>query len=324
MNDWNEDRLDQELGAMMESVPELEDLEGKIIRSINKRIRKSVMCSLALVAAVVLAAVLIINPLLNAMYLNPYELNQKPEQTMLHVLRDYYETTHPYRELISLEVEKKGFARYELGMQIVDLTQPVHIGGPNVWCDMNYGVYENMVASDVLITHYANRFSENWESQEDMIQKIRELPQSAKIYLSVSDTEPKTVEALRSLPVTVNWMQVYQPNVDFNGGIALEMVTLYTDDDDREDKAAQQLLEIYLGNLENLLDHSAVWSQMQLCDGRNTVYTDQVLADTLEDAKTLTSLTSKNYCVYGQRDDVLRFLQENTLEVVHVETVRLW
>lgn len=324
MRDWNEDRLDQELGAMMEAVPELEDLEGKIIRSINNRIRRSVMRSLVLVAAVVLAAVVIINPLLNAMYLNPYKLNQGPEQTMLHVLRDYYETTHPYRELISLEVKKRGFARYALVMQIADLTQPVHIGGPNVWCDMNYGVYENVVASDVLITHYANRFSNSWESKEDMMQKIRELPQSAKIYLSVSDTVPKSVEALRSLPVTPKWMQVYQPNVDFNGGIALEMVALYTDDDDREDKTAQQLLEIYLGNLENLLNHSAVWAQMQLYDGRNTVCTDQALADTLEDAKTLSALTSKNYCVYGQRDDVLRFLQENTLEVVHVENVQLW
>lgn len=324
MNDWNEDRLDRELNAMMEAIPESEELEVKIMRSINRRIRKSVMRSLALVASIILAAVLIINPLLNAMYINPYELNQKPEQTMLHVLRDYYETTHPYRELIGLEVKKKGFARYELGMQIADLTQPVHIGGSNVWCDINYGKYENLVTTDVPITHYANRFSDNWESQEEMIQKISELPRSAKIYLSVSDTAPKSVDELRSLPVTAKWMQVYQPNAAYNGGIALEMAALYTDDDEREDKTAEQLLEIYLGNLENLLNHPDIWTQMQLCDGRNTVYTDQILVETFEDAKTLSSLTSKNYCVYGQRDDVLHFLQENTLDVVYVENIRLW
>ena len=72
MNDWNEDRLDRELNAMMEAIPESEELEVKIMRSINRRIRKSVMRSLALVASIILVAVLIINPLLNAMYINPY------------------------------------------------------------------------------------------------------------------------------------------------------------------------------------------------------------------------------------------------------------
>lgn len=324
MNDWNENRLDKELDAILNEMPEAEDLEAKIIRSINRRIRKSVIRTLLVVASIILAAVLIINPLLNIMYLNPYKLNREPEQTMLNVLRDYYETTHPYRELINLEVEKKGFARYELSMQIADLTQPVYIGEPNVWCDMEYGKYENFVATDVSIAHNAGRFCDTLNSQEEMIQKISELPQSAKIYLSVSDSAPKSMEALRSLPVTAKWVQVYQPNVDFNGGISLEMVALHTDDDEREDKTAEELLEIYIGNLENLLEHPAIWEQMQLCDGRNTVYTVQSLMETFEDAKTLSSLTSKNYCVYGQRDEILRFLQENTLDVVYVENVRLW
>ena len=63
---------------------------------------------------------------------------------------------------------------------------------------------------------------------------------------------------------------------------------------------------------------------MLLCDGRNQVYPAERLQETWEDAKNIQSLTSKNYCVFGQRDEVIRFLQDNTLNVVTVENVRLW
>ena len=206
MNEWNEDRLDQEMDAIAEAVSVPKDLEMRIIRSINKRIRKIVVRSLLVIISFVLAAVVMINPLLDSMYLNPYQLDQKPERTMLNVLRDYYETTYPYRELFSLSVERKGFGRYKLSMEIGDLTEPVRIDGPNVWCDMNWGVYENVIFADVTLAHSAGRFVNDFVSQEEMLQKISELPQSAKIYLSVSDTEPKTVEELRNLPVTPQWM----------------------------------------------------------------------------------------------------------------------
>lgn len=324
MNEWNEDRLDQEMDAIAEAVSVPKDLEMRIIRSINKRIRKIVVRSLLVIISTVLAAVVMINPLLDSLYLNPYQLDQKPERTMLNVLRDYYETTYPYRELFSLSVERKGFGRYKLSMEIGDLTEPVRIDGPNVWCDMNWGVYENVIFADVTLAHSAGRFVNDFVSQEEMLQKISELPQSAKIYLSVSDTEPKTVEELRNLPVTPQWMQVYQPNTDFNGGISLRMVTLYADDDNRDEMTAEELLETYLQNLENLVEHSDIWEQMLLYDGRNQVYSAERLQDTWEDAKTLQFLTSKNYCVFGQRDEVIRFLQDNTLNVVTVENVRLW
>ena len=40
MADWNEKMLDEELEAIMNDVPEQEDLEKKINQIINKRIRK--------------------------------------------------------------------------------------------------------------------------------------------------------------------------------------------------------------------------------------------------------------------------------------------
>ena len=86
----------------------------------------------------------------------------------------------------------------------------------------------------------------------------------------------------------------------------------------------EELLAIYCGNLENLVNHTDIWSQLSLCDGRGTIYYEQSLTETWENAKTLTSLESKNYCVYGQRDEVVQFLQENSLDSLYVENVRLW
>ena len=42
------------------------------------------------------------------------------------------------------------------------------------------------------------------------------------------------------------------------------MVTLYADDDDRDEMTAEELLETYLQNLENLVEHSDIWEQMLL------------------------------------------------------------
>lgn len=323
MSEWNEDKLDRELNAMAEEIPEPEKLEAKIIRSINRRIRRTVLGCLLVVACVILGAVLVVEPLISGMYLNPYQLNQEPERTMLYVLRDYYETVHPYRELASLEVEEKGFARYELRMQILDLTEPIRIETPNICVEMVRGVYRDYFSEDVPL-HNMSRFTAQWNDQEEMTRKISELPQSALVYLSVSDTAPRDLETLRNLPVSVKWIQVYQPDVDFNGGINLEMVTLYEEDEDRREKTPEELLAIYCGNLENLVDHSDIWSQLSLCDGRGTIYYEQSLTETWENAKTLTSLESKNYCVYGQRDEVVQFLQENSLDSLYVENVRLW
>lgn len=325
MSEWNENRLDEELETLMNEMPEQDDLEKKIIQSINRRIRKTVFRTLSGIVFVLLVAFLVVNPLMNAMFFNPYQLNKEPEQKMFAVLRDYFDTTCPYREILSLDVEKKGFARYGLEMQVADLTEPLSIGAANVWCDVNYGKYENFMDPDFNMAHYLGRFSCDYENQKEMIEKICELPKSARIYLSVSDTSPKTIDELRGAAVELEWFQVYQPNVEFQGGLSASPRALYAEDDKRDEMTEQELLEVYLSNLENLLEHQEVWSQLGLDDGRTNYFdTARTLTETYEDAKSLTTLTSENYCVYGKRDEVLQFLQENTLDSILIENVRLF
>ena len=193
---------------------------------------------------------------------------------------------------------------------------------------MNYGKYEDFMDSDSKMSHEIGRFACDYEKQDEMIERISELPKSAIIYLSVSDLSPKSVEELRSTVVELEWFQVYQPNVEFQGGLSAKPRALYAEDDRRDEMTDQELIEVYLSNLENMLEHEEVWMELGLSDGRSNAYSTysmkNVLAETYEDAKSLTTLTSENYCIYGKRDEVIQFLQDNTFDSIYVENVRLW
>lgn len=324
MSQWTGNKLDEELEALINEMPEQDDLEKKITQSINRRIRRTVLRTLAGVTAVLLASFLVINPLMNRMFFNPYQLNKKPEKVMLGVLRDYCETTLPFREIMDLDVKKKGFARYELEMQAADLTEPIFVGAANVWCQVNRGKYENFMDPDLSMTKNVGRFACGYNDQDEIITKMSELPKSAMIYLSLSDTSPKSVEELRRANVELEWFQVYQPNVEFQGGLSVRPRAGYAEDDIRDEMTEQELTEVYLSNLQNMLEHMEVWSQLELSDGRGSVYVDRVLNETYEDAKSLKTLTSENYCVSGKRDEIIHFLQENTFDSIFIDNVSLW
>ncbi len=326
MSEWNESRIEKELEAILTELPKEDDLEKKINQSINRRIRRAVYRTLAVLAAALLAVVLIINPLLNASFFNPYKLNQEPEQKMRKVMRDYVETTRPYREVLTLEVEKKGFAHYEVAMQVADCTGACTVGVQNVWFDVSFGKYENYVDMDFNLIHKMGVFESSYVSQEEILEQIMELPKSAKIYLAVSDTKEKSLETLKGLPVTLDWLQVYQPNVAFQGGLRIEQMALYDKEDNRREMTEQELLQTYVSNLKNLLEYDEVWLQFGLTDG-NYVFPENAverMRETYEDARHMSALTSENYAVYGQRDEIVQFLQENTLDSIYVEKVNLW
>ncbi len=105
MADWNEKMLDEELEAIMNDVPEQEDLEKKINQIINRRIRKVVIKTLSTVVIVLLVLVLGINTLMNASFWNPYEMWKKEE--LLTVFGNFVNMTQPWSELFFVSVEKR-------------------------------------------------------------------------------------------------------------------------------------------------------------------------------------------------------------------------
>lgn len=328
MSEWNENKLDQELEAIMNDIQESDDLEKRVNKCIDRRIKKTVVRTVGSILVIVVIAIFIINPVMNMAFFNPYKMNDGEEQKMLGVMRDYVETVFPYREVSSLDVEKRGFGRYEISMQWLDLSQSsVQIGEPNVWVEMNWGTYESVKDADSAMTINVGRFNCTYEDQKKMINQIEELPKSARLYLSISDAQPKSIEQLRSLPVTLLWMQVYQPKVEFQGGLSYQPISLYSNDDDREKMSEQELLEVYCGNLKNMIDYPEVWKGIGVFnsgDGKIYVEPETVLKETYEDAMKLTELKSKNYCVVGNRDEILEFLRENTCDSISVENVTLW
>ncbi|MFR1872294.1 MAG: hypothetical protein ACLSXO_07215, partial [Coprococcus sp.] len=182
MKEWNENKLDQELEAMLEDMPQQEELEKKIEQRMKKKIQKIVCRTLIGIVGAILVLLLIINPFLNAIFINPAKLNEGEHSQMQTTLKNYWETTQPYVELVTLKVKKKGFARYELAMQITDRRSPVIYGVPNVWVDMKFGKYVNWRDSGLVTSFWANRFENPYEEKEEYLEKIKELPESSILY----------------------------------------------------------------------------------------------------------------------------------------------
>ena len=327
MADWNEKMLDEELEAIMNDVPEQEDLEKKINQIINRRIRKVVMKTLSIVTAIVLVLYLGISPLMNAVFWNPYEMNKDGE--LLKVMRNYFDMTKPWYEVANIDVEKKGFANYEVEMTAADMT----LGGhgwdrtQTVHFEISKGFYKDSADPGHVMQMYCGRFQEiDFGSSESTIENIEELPESAVVALSLSSKDVKTVEELRETNLGVDWIQVYQPEAEFQGGIRLYASQgVAVDEPMRWTMSGEELLQVYLENLENLLEHPEVWREFQLSDGRNSVYVQgvEVLRDTYENAKELETVVTKNYCILGQRDEVLEHLYANEFTNIDIENVML-
>lgn len=345
MREWNESRLNEELDTLMNEIPEQDELEKKIEQYISKKIRRIVVRTITVIVCILTVLLLIINPMMNEMYLNPYKLNGEPNHVgadtsiYLNVMRDYWETMQPYVEINSIDVHKKGFARYEVEMCVNNHIGPGLIGRSNVWCDVVRGKYVNIQDANRYLTHMMGRF-ENWWYEEDesgelirhsnpkeeYIEEFQDLPASATIYLSIGAETPKNVEELRTEEVRLEWVEVYQPNVDFQGGLCMSMMSIVDAETDyRTYMSEKELIQAYVLNLENLIAYPNIWKSFGLQSGSYS-YSDgnhNVLKATFEDAKKLESLQSKNYCISGERDEIIKYLKETDVISILVDEITL-
>ena len=102
MKEWNENKLDQELDALLSEIPEPEqdEFEKRVEKYINRRIRKIVHKTLAGILVIVILLLGIINPFLNLICLNPAKTNDDDVISIYHdVMRDYYDSPIPVAEL---------------------------------------------------------------------------------------------------------------------------------------------------------------------------------------------------------------------------------
>ena len=340
MKEWNENKLDQELDALLNEIPETEqdEFEKRVEKYINRRIRKIVHKTLASVLIIVILLLGIINPFLNLCCLNPAKTIKGEDISIYHdVMRDYYETTTPFADITHMDIKKKGFSRYEIIMTVSNHIEPMIWGRSNVTWNMALGKITRMNDNNGYLATKMGRFDNSWYSEDpygnlvqnrplkqNYIGKIMDLPKSAKVYLCLSASEPQTLDVIRSHNVDLEWIQIYQPNVEFNGGLSLNLHAIHKESDLRVQMSDTELLDIYLDNLENLIAHKEMWRNFELPSG-NTIYSDTRLIDkTYEDAKKMTTIKTQNYCIYGERDDVLYYLENTDLVSIFIENITLY
>ena len=328
MAEWNENKLEQELETLAEEMPAQADLEQKIQQSITRRIKRIAGVTALAVLLAVATLFLCISPLMNLMFWDPTEPGEGEQLLAFSVLRDYWETTTPYVDLIRMQVEKQGFGCYRLAIEATNHREALRVGTTNLWIDVNRGKYENRQDAKGYFVHHIGRFEDfiiDAERKEKLLQELQALPQSAYVYLSVAGAQLRGIEELRNETVDLLWVQVYQPNVEWQGGLSMCMTAAYEKEDVREKLNEQELLEVYRSNLKNMLEHPEVWEEFNLSDGSNFIYTPAsgVLEKTYEDAQNLETLMVKNYCVSGTRDEIIEYLQRTDVTSVKVDEVIL-
>lgn len=319
-----EETLDQELELLMDAMPDQEDFEKKIDRYIKKKIRNitiKTVCSIFIIIAVLF---LMISPAMDRAYLNPKKLEE--DGTFQSVLRDYYEITRPYIELGMINIEKKGFARYSLGIDARDNTEKINVGLETVWVDVLLGKYKNWNDPQMLLVPKLGAFDypSSQEDIEDLTKEFEKLPESAKISLAISEKEVRDVEELRKEKVNLDWIEVYHPNQpEFQGGLGLWRSQICDDSDYRENMTEEELLKVYVQNLKNLVEHSDIWRNLGL-PYHSSVWAEGVkqIEDCYEDAKTLEKLQTKAYYISGRRDEILEYLRKTTIASVSVQDVK--
>lgn len=328
MNEWNEEKLDRELELLVEEFPEQEEFERKIEQYIKKKIRAIVLRTLMWVACTIGILALIIHPAMSYMYMNPYKLNsEKPEESVyLKVLRDYWETVTPYVEINSVDVKRKGFARYEVSMCVNDHIGPGVIGPANVWCKVVRGKYVDIQDSDGYLRQLMGRFDNGWYEKAAYIDMFRELPASANIYLSIGAEAPKNVNTLREEEITLQWIEVYQPNVEYQGGLSMQLMSCVEKTDHRNALSEEELIGAYVENLKNLIEHHDVWKSFELSSGSKIYVGNEIniLKETYEDAQEMNNLQTKNYCISGKRDEVIEYLEKTDIYSILVDEITLF
>ena len=338
MKEWNENKLDQELEALLNEMPEQDEFEKRIEKYINRRIRKIVHKTLSSILVMVLVLLGIINPFLNLCCLNPAKTNEEDVSIYYDVMRDYYETTRPYAEIVHMEFQKKGFSRYEIDIMATNHMESFVYGRALVNWEMMLGKVQKIQDPNGILVDYMGRFDNSIHVMDEnsnyvvernpkeiYIEQLEKLPESSHVYVSLHTAEPQHIDNLRENEISLEWIEVYQPNVKYQAGLSMHLVAAQKETDAfRESMSEQELLAIYRSNLKNLVDHKLMWRQFELFNSC-VIYNDVNLIDeTYEDAKTLSELYTQNYCVYGTKAEVISYLENTDIVSVRIDKVTLF
>lgn len=335
------DEFDLALENMkLEPEADLDRLIEKRVKQMMTRISLKVVCVVLLVLALVFLGV---NPLVNLYNVNPARANEAEEGStseLLQTLSAYVETVYPQTRLYMIgEIEKEGFGKYKIPLCVSTRTQRTYVGKMNVILEMTRGKLEVKSDADGALTHIGHTTVSNAKREgigdfaaynEAKMQDLAELPKSARVLLNVRLREAKALEeilALRRDTIEPVWAQMDVGSERFMGGISLESaVLLYGDEPEREQMNAAQLRERYLKNLTLLSEQYALWNGLGLSWDSSYVAGESALShiqSALTEAQKTNTFVTKNFYLYGSRDDIMDYMEANKNELCTIEDVRL-
>ena len=203
----------------------------------------------------------------------------------------------------------------------------------NVILEMTRGKLEVKSDADGALTHIMHTTVSSAKLEgigdfaADNEAKMQDL---ARVLLNVRLQEAKALEeilALRWDTIEPVWAQMDTESEGFMGGISLESaVLLYDDEPEREQMNAAQLRERYLKNLTLLSEHHALWNGLGLSWDSSYVAGETALShiqSALTEAQKTNTFVTKNFYLYGSRDDIMDYMEANKNELCTIEDVRL-
>ena len=324
--------IEKDLEALaMEQEP---DLDGAIEKVIRKKMRRVALKTTIAVLVAVAVIFLGVSPIVDHCYPDPTKLNGKPSQ-LLSVLRTYYETMYPHREVLGVDVERDGFGCYTLYLNMADHREKIVVGVSDVTMKMKLGKLSVADDSEGLTVFTSGIFAQEDEDlesveegwMEDMLSEIRKLPETSRLYLNISDKQAKDIEKLvarQNDDFRLEWVQIYQPECDFQAGLQMQLSAAYDDSDKRSECSAEELKEIYIRNLKVLQDNFDLWKSLGLHSG-NTYWEQpdiSLLEQSISAAESSEDFRSKYYCVSGSRDEILKYLDSIDCTMFTVDKVR--
>ncbi len=329
----------------------LEDMkmepEVDLDRLIEKRVKQMmVRTSLKVVLVVLLVVALIflgVNPIMNLCNTNPIKADEAKDgyaSRLFQTLSAYVETVYPQTRLYTIgEIEEKGFGKYEIPLCLGTRTQRLVVGKMNAALEMVRGELSVKSDTDGALIHTVRTSIANAgdagitdfaEYNDSELEDLSELPKSARILLQVQlhkSVKLEDVLALRAGTLEPVWAQMDTKSEGFMGGISLDgPAVLYAGYKARADMNASQLREVYIKNLKTLSENHELWNGLGISWGSSWAPGEVALRhinDALADAEKTETFMTKNFYLYGSRDDIMKYIEDNKEEFCSIEDVRL-
>ena len=367
--------IDETLNEMKAEASKGYDKEAA--RKLEKAIDRRIMIAAGkVVAAVLLVMALVfacISPVMNALYTNPLECKaddtsvmniagydpneidisdrERKELKLGAVLGAYYELNFPYvRVAMAPTVEKKGFSKYEIKLNMIKDGHKSRYGVENMQLEMDKGFMEiksdpdgysdNWYRfTDLIHTFDTQTEEDSWiansrETMTDTIRDLNELPDSCYICLSVMDQKAKPIMELIDMEAEdfeLYWAEV-MPDKDtgrsgapiFTGGISVEAVRGFDENGEYIDEITEDVLkDHYMKNLRLISDNKAVLEGMQFITDNMSGTGEEWINDALENAEKIDVLMTDKYCIGGSKKAVLEYLSKIDAISITVDNIRL-